>query len=97
MVETREALKHQSDTFTKSLFTQEQMASPALRGFDSPNPMVRQFGQAPQGRQCKGCVHLFLQPGVAGRYFKCDLRGVTRGAATDHRVRWPACAKFEEG
>lgn len=34
---------------------------------------------------------------TAGTYYKCDLRRVTGGPATDHRTSWPTCAKFEQG
>jgi len=27
-------------------------------------------------------------------YYKCLLRGVSSGAATDHRKRWLACAAY---
>lgn len=60
------------------------------------NPMLALVGPDPEGRTCGGCSHLFLQGGTAGRYYKCDLRAVTGGPLTDHRVRWPACSRFEE-
>lgn len=59
-----------------------------------PNPCVREFGRGPEGERCQHCAHLFLQRGVQGRYFKCDLRPNTRGPGTDHRARWDACAQF---
>lgn len=58
------------------------------------NPCVAAYGPDPEGRQCKDCKHLFMQGGVAGRYYKCDLRVITGGPASDHRYRWPACARF---
>jgi hypothetical protein len=59
------------------------------------NPMLAVVGPGPDGAICRDCIHLFRVGGVAGRYYKCDLRRVSSGPATDHRVRWPACAKFE--
>lgn len=57
------------------------------------NPMLA-FGPGPDGMRCKDCRHLY---GVryANTYWKCRKRGDSGGPATDHRVRWPACAKFE--
>lgn len=60
------------------------------------NPMLVVVGKDPENRRCADCAHLFMVGGVSGRYYKCDLRRVTGGPATDHRVNWPACAKFEE-
>ena len=59
------------------------------------NPCVRMFGRGPEGSICKICKHLdYHQPGNK-RFYKCYLRPFTRGPGSDHRVRWPACAKFE--
>lgn len=57
------------------------------------NPMVRKFGIDPEGRKCKGCDFLTVNA-CSKRYYKCRLRGVTSGPATDHRINWPACAKW---
>jgi len=59
------------------------------------NPMILTVGRGGEGTICGTCSHLFLVGGVAGRYYKCDLRRVSSGPATDHRVRWPACARWE--
>jgi hypothetical protein len=59
------------------------------------NPMLRVYGAGPEGAKCGSCAHLRVKE-LAGRYFKCALRGDTNGPGTDHRVRWPACSKFEE-
>lgn len=64
------------------------------KGKAQVNPCVVAFGPGPEGRTCGSCTHLFAMGGVAGRYLKCDLRRVTSGAATDHRSRWPACARY---
>lgn len=60
------------------------------------NPCVAVFGTGPEGVQCKTCVHLRTTPTTQGKYYKCDLCKCTRGRATDHKVRWPACARYEE-
>jgi len=59
------------------------------------NPLIVVYGKGPAGAKCGDCVHFFRQGGVAGTYYKCELRRVTSGPATDHRVRWPACGKYE--
>lgn len=56
------------------------------------NPMCYAFGELP-GFKCKDCTHLFFKQ-FARRYYKCELRKNTDGAATDHQVNWPACKKF---
>lgn len=60
------------------------------------NPMVRAYGPGPAGKQCGGCSHLFARGGTSGRYYKCALRNNSSSAATDHRVRWQACSRFDE-
>lgn len=65
-------------------------------GAPKSNPCIPAFGPGPEGRICRDCTHLFRVGGVAGRYYKCDLRVRTGGPGSDHRVRWPACARFEE-
>lgn len=69
----------------------------------NPNPCVQVYGRGKEGVQCKTCVLLSKRtyagyPGLsaARRYYKCELRGDTHGAATDHRVGWDACAKYQE-
>lgn len=59
------------------------------------NPCVATFGKVPAGRTCETCRHLIVKT-FDKRYWKCELRGNTDGSATDHRVRWPACGRFEE-
>ena len=58
------------------------------------NPLVMLYGVT-EGRQCKTCKHLTSHT-RARTYYKCLLRGVTRGAGTDHRAGWPACGRYEE-
>ena len=59
------------------------------------NPCIALYGAGPEGKRCKDCVHLI---GIckAKTYHKCLLRKNTHGAKTDHKLRWQACAKFEE-
>ena len=59
------------------------------------NPMTFTNGVT-KGRQCKDCAHLVCKQ-YSKRYYKCALReNVDKcSPASDHRVRWPACGKFE--
>jgi len=58
------------------------------------NPMIRIYGQGPEGKRCKHCKHITCKE-FGNTYYKCDLRRNTNGPATDHRINWPACGKFE--
>ena len=58
------------------------------------NPCVRVFGRGAEGVTCKLCAHLFSHS-MARRFWKCDLRAFTHGPGSDHRVGWPACARYE--
>ena len=60
------------------------------------NPCVRAFGRGPEGQKCKGCLYL-LAKRMSKTYYKCEHRKITAGPATDHRVRWDACAKYVTG
>lgn len=62
----------------------------------SSNPCIALLGPGPAGQTCKGCIHLRYPLNVAGRFWKCDIRKVSHGRATDHRVTWHACAKYEK-
>jgi hypothetical protein len=59
------------------------------------NPMLGHCGLGPDGAKCATCVHL-ARIIYARTYYKCELRRNTHGPATDHRVRWPACGRYEE-
>ncbi len=62
------------------------------------NPCLALYDPGPAGQTCKGCLHLrcLTSANPNARHWKCDLRKVTHGAATDHRVTWPACGKYTE-
>lgn len=60
------------------------------------NPCIPVYGPGPDGQQCKGCVHLRFPQHHSARHWKCDLRKMTHGAATDHKVSWPACGRYEK-
>jgi hypothetical protein len=58
------------------------------------NPMVGLHGVGPIDAICKTCQHLEAWR-YAKTYYKCGLRANSHGRATDHRVRWQACGKYE--
>jgi len=57
------------------------------------NPCVALYGAGPAGERCKSC-RLFIRRQKGKVYFKCELRGITNGPATDHRANWPACKRY---
>lgn len=59
----------------------------------SPNPCIALYGHGPIGEVCGSCDRLICH-GWTRNYYKCPLRKVTHGAATDHRVSWPACGMW---
>src|SRR4051812_48289431 len=80
------------------------MEEPAPAPEHSVNPCIDMYGPGPESSICRGCVHLhgFQQSTTS---YKCAKRAwKTKGGkypgttypGGDHRVRWPACAKFEE-
>ena len=81
----------------------ESLIGPAYRvkdgkgrvGAFKTNPLIPLYGPGPEGARCGSCSHLFARR-YAGTYYKCDLRRDGSSAATDHRVRWPACGRYEE-
>lgn len=60
------------------------------------NPMVIGYGEGPADRRCHDCAHLIRSHGGSREYYKCDLRGVSSSATTDHRWGWPTCGLFEQ-
>ncbi len=53
------------------------------------------YGAGPIGRRCGACVHLVGRE-FSRTYYKCDRYAVTGGTATDWKLSWEACGKFEE-
>jgi hypothetical protein len=47
-----------------------------------------------EGAQCGDCLS-FVAKKLANTYYKCVRFGDSGGPATDWRVRFPACGKFE--
>ena len=46
---------------------------------------------------CGDCVQFERRPYNGAAVFKCALSRPTSGRATDWRVHWPACGKFQAG
>lgn len=59
-----------------------------------PNPCIHVWGPGPEGAKCKTCEHL-VKWQHARTYYKCDMRRMSASGATDHRVNWRACGKYE--
>jgi len=59
------------------------------------NPCIAAYGRDPMGRTCKFCAHLYYKSYYPKRFYKCELRKDTNGRGTDHRVKWPACGRYE--
>lgn len=60
-----------------------------------PNPVIRAYGFGPENTCCKTCSHLIKRV-YSGTYYKCGLRQNTGGPATDHRINWNACGRYED-
>jgi len=77
----------------------QSRTEPALPEKTKPvNPCIALYGAGPDGQTCKGCTHLRypLMRNPKAHHWKCDLRKLSHGAATDHRVTWQACTKYEK-
>jgi hypothetical protein len=89
-------------------FERREVIDAARGGLQQPNPCVLVFGPGPAGKRCRDCAHLGqrLVPAVRlatnedwlrTRYF-CTLRVDPlrdERLEPEHRVRWPACARFQ--
>jgi hypothetical protein len=56
------------------------------------NPMAAKHGLGPEGAKCKECTHITRSG--EGRFIKCQIRGISKSTATDHRLSWKACRLF---
>ncbi len=57
--------------------------------------MFRRYGRAPEGTKCKDCKFLHGYLYHTATYYKCTKYGVSHGEATDWRLKYPACGRFE--
>ena len=56
--------------------------------------MHRLFGTC-EGQKCGDCEHFWKhERGTA--YYKCEIYGKSNSEATDWRVKYPACGKFNK-
>jgi len=70
---------------------------------NNPNPMVRELGfyddhltGAERGdTTCESCRHCLRKEYRGYKGYRCRFRRDTNGPATDHRLWWPACTKYE--
>ncbi len=58
------------------------------------NPCLYIYGAGPAYTECRKCIHLIRERYHDQTYLKCEMRKHTRGAGSDHRASWPACARF---
>jgi len=65
-----------------------------ITGDGKSNPCIALHGPGPADKRCKDCALCYYNQ-FSKRYYKCELRGSTRGPATDHRANWPTCGKFQ--
>lgn len=52
-------------------------------------------GYGPEGKTCKTCEHHYTYTGNR-TWHKCAIWHQSSSAATDIRVSWPACGKYQE-
>ena len=50
----------------------------------------------PETSRCGACSHSYYRGYATKRYWKCDLVKATSGAATDIKLKWRGCARFDE-
>lgn len=53
------------------------------------------FGVGPKGKTCRTCAHLLSGKYHNRTYHKCLIWVVSHSAATDIRLKWPACGRWE--
>lgn len=56
--------------------------------------MHREFGFSP-GNKCKTCDNLIVQQ-ANRRYYKCEVYGATDSEASDWRLSYDACGKYNK-
>ena len=78
------------------MFLFDDSEVPADESKVNDNPMVQAYGFGLRGKKCRTCKYLLVNQPGQNRYYKCELRGVTNGPGTDHRVGWNACSNYEE-
>jgi len=64
---------------------------------NNPNKMVRKFGRGPKDTKCKTCKHLVRYDYHNKNYYKCSNYGYSKSIASDFRLKFESCGKYEEG
>jgi hypothetical protein len=64
------------------------------KGRPKVNPCIKIWGTGPEGTKCGSCEHHYFRQ-YSKKYPKCDKRGDTGSASTDHSSRYPSCGKYE--
>ena len=85
-----------SDETSKPLKDWSGNEMPVCKPIESDNPMVRAHDRGPEGKKCKDCAFLIRYKYRSKTYLKCEKRGITHGAGTDHKAKFEACKKFEQ-
>lgn len=57
------------------------------------NPLIAAYGPGPDDAKCKTCTFHFFRE-FSKNYPKCERRGVSGSASTDHSSRYDACGKY---
>lgn len=52
--------------------------------------------ESDEPKRCKDCAHLAAHGDSTRTYYKCGLVMHSFGMATDIRLKWSACTKFEQ-
>lgn len=83
-----------STTTTESLFGWDQPMRPTKAKRGQPKGNAAPIGSGPKGETCRTCVHATSRT-FAKTYWKCGLVKATGGPATDIRLKWAACSRWE--
>lgn len=55
---------------------------------------IELYGPGPDGATCRDCENL-IEKTMFRKYYKCAEWMQTFSAATDIRLKWPACGKYK--
>ncbi len=58
------------------------------------NPLIPSFGEGPPDKKCGQCDFHYFRV-FAKNYPKCEKRGTSGSASTDHSSRYKACGLFQ--
>lgn len=76
---------------------QQRVAGNPDRRYRNARGSAAPIGSGPPGETCASCKNCYLHhTNGAKRWYKCKLLKPTHGAATDIRLKWAACSRFEK-